>query len=114
MGMYDEIHVEIELPGLGLDPDRTFQTKSLACFLDHFRIDPEGVLWHEDYDIEDRSRPGSFAGSMTRVNKRWVKENYTGEVRFYDWDEDMNTFLEYSAYFEHGIMVRGPHRIHDT
>ena len=117
MGMYNNIEVKLALPGLreGFSPE--FQTKDLEPnLLDLYRIDADGALYRQAYDIEDQSdptKPGllQFVGAMTRVNKRWERTSYTGEVRFYDNDTDTNTWYEYSTYFERGQLVRGPHRL---
>lgn len=105
MGMFDDIEVLYDLPRLPADHDRQFQTKSLICWLEKYRIDQSGVLWHQDYDIEDRSDPTAtdirrFAGMMTRVNQRWVRDSYTGEVEFHDFDDGV--WMQYRAWFREG------------
>ena len=121
MGMFDDIEVLYPLPRLPEDHDRQFQTKSLVCFLDQYRIDEDGVLWREDYDIEDRSDPAAegifkFRGMLTRVNKRWVKETYTGEVEFHDFVDGKR--LEYVAWVREGqvrdLVVSEWHEIPET
>lgn len=114
--MFDEIEVLVPLPDLPPDFAPSFQTKSLVNFLDNYRIDADGVLWHEDYDIEDRSDPAAiglmrFAGAMTRVPKGWSKEDYTGEVELHDWDAVNHIDYRYSTYFENGKLAAGPHRV---
>lgn len=116
MGMFDNVEVLVALPNLPADAKPDFQTKSLACFMEDYRIDEAGRLWVQKYDIEDRSDPNAtgimrLAGSMTRINQRWVPFSYTGEVRFYDMIG--GEWYEYSAYFENGLLVRGPTRVHD-
>ena len=76
--------------------DTVFQTKSLAGMcMDRYELRADGTLWHEEYDIGDRSDPEAeeverLLGAMSRVNPRWERENFTGEVRFYDLE---HTFL---------------------
>jgi hypothetical protein len=113
--LFDHIEVEIPLPDLPLDFTPHFQTKSLASFMDRYRIDTDGALWIQNYDIEDRSDPNAkgisrLVGIMTRVNQHWVRSDYTGEIRFYDTHPGKEWF-EYSTYFERGQLVRGPHRL---
>ncbi len=88
MGMFDEIVIEG-----GFHPDVSagsrWQTKSLDCGMDTYKIDTDGQLWREEYDTEDRSDPNAeglmrLAGICTRVNQRWVKSTWTGELYFYD------------------------------
>lgn len=88
MGMFDELKCEYPLghpPSEGL----TFQTKSMDCNLDKYRIDKNGALWIERYDIEDRSDPNAkgvarLFGSLSRVNKREERlSDFSGEIDFY-------------------------------
>jgi hypothetical protein len=113
MGMFDNLVAECELPAIGNTP-RVFQTKDTpAQWLDTYKIDADGLLWHEVYDIEDRSDPKadglkSMVGSMTRVNKRWVRESgFTGEIVFYTFADEkrQDGWLEYSAYITDGELV---------
>lgn len=103
--MFDYIEVLYELPRLPAEHDRQFQTKSLDCALLEYRIDADGALWVQEFDIEDRSDPNAegilaLAGIMTRVNKRWVRDTYTGEIEFHDFDEGV--WSEYQAWFRDG------------
>jgi hypothetical protein len=107
MGMFDDIEVLYPLPRLPDGHDRQFQTKSLMNELLSYRIDADGLLWREDFDVEDHSDPTAtgvmrFAGIATRVNKRWVRDTYTGEVEFYDFDEGV--WSEYQAWFREGVL----------
>ena len=107
MGMFDELTCRYPLP-IENAAERVFQTKDLECFMDHYEIRADGTLWHEDYDIEDRSDPTregieGLRGLMTRVNKRWeLVEDFTGEVRFYN--ELPEGWCEFSAYFVRGAL----------
>lgn len=116
MGMYDSLRCGIKLPARFPD-GYEFQTKSFPCpFLEHYEIRPDGTLWCEHYDIEDRSDPDAeglsrFAGRMTRVNLRWCPEEITREIRFYG-DLPDTGWIEFSAYFVNGVL-RELHRIED-
>ena len=109
MGLFDYIRCSYPLPGGHADSGE-FQTKDTPSqFMDHYEIREDGSLWHEDYDTEDRSDPRaegvmSLAGMMTRVRKRWEKdESFTGEIRFYrgSCEED---WREFSAYYIKGTL----------
>ena len=107
MGMFDDLTCKYPLPVGGAN-DVDFQTKDTpAQHLDKYEIREDGTLWHEAYDIEDKSDPNAESlvdrvmGCCSPVNKRWEPEPMTGEVRFYEssgkWD-----WLEFSAYFVKG------------
>lgn len=103
MGMFDYLNCKYPLPN-GAN-GCTFQTKDTeAQFLDHYEIREDGTLWHEEYDLEDRSdtKAEGFSrlfGIRTRVNPRWTQSRMTGEVRFYT---DRDDWIEFSAYFIDG------------
>lgn len=127
MGMFDDFLCRYPLP-IPEANELDYQTKSTpAQGLDLYELRADGTLWHEDYDVEDRSDYGvalragkdvselglaSLAGCLTRVNKRWVPEPLTGEIRFYtmyglDGDKMVDTeerdgWIEWSAYFKDG------------
>ena len=89
MGMFDYLRCEYDLPVEGLG-DRMFQTKDTpAQWMDTYRIDANGQLWGQEYDIEDQSDPNAegidaIIGCMTRVNVRETEcSDYTGEIVFY-------------------------------
>ncbi len=105
MGMFDDLRCHYPLPREGAN-DLAYQTKDTpAQWLDLYEIRADGSLWHEAYDIEDRSDPNAtgllaLRGSMTRVNKRWEPVRLTGEVRFYT--DARGSWVEFSAYFVDG------------
>jgi hypothetical protein len=109
MGMYDELICEIALPVKGLEGE-VFQTKSLPCpSLDLFKIGEDKQLYEQEYDVVDRSDPDAegilrLAGMATRTNKRFVKNNFTGEIRFYTYieTESGSQRFEFSSYFIDG------------
>ena len=118
MGVFDNIIVEYPLPGLldrGWDWD--WQTKDTpAQFMDVYKIDGDGELWHQAYEIEDQSDPNAegirrFVGTMTRVNKRWeAVPTFTGTIRFYDgdassWHQKLRGWWEYEAVLLDGMVV---------
>ena len=120
MGMYDYVKCEYPLPVVGAN-ELQYQTKDTPCqWMDLYVIKDNGTLWHEEYDTEDHSEaaqwktghPGepvpeelnglrSFAGCMTRVNKRLVREDLTGVIRFGNWDKDRG-MIEWCVLFENG------------
>jgi len=88
MGMFDDLVIEGDLHP-NVSPGSRWQTKSLGCDMDKYKLDAEGQLWHEDYDIEDRSDPNAegferLIGMSAQVNQRWVKSDWTGELYFYN------------------------------
>lgn len=123
MGMFDDIRCKYPLPLPGAN-DLAYQTKDTEHqYLDQYEIREDGTLWHEDYDTEDHSdrakwkatHPGeeppkelsdalsAFCGCMTRVNKRWEKVMFTGEIGFYTTlGEDHSGWIEWSADFIDG------------
>lgn len=106
MGMYDNLRCKYPLPLAGAN-ELDYQTKSTPeqwCGL--YEIREDGTLWHETYDIEDRSDPcaeglHSLLGCMTRVNKSWEPCALTNEIRFYALLGN-EQWIEFSAY-----MVKG-------
>jgi hypothetical protein len=106
MGMFDYIRCKYPLP-IEVPPNQDFQTKSLSNFLELYEIREDGTLWHENYEIEDRSDPNAegvlrYVGCATRVNKTWVPWPHTGEIVFYTGGQDW--WVEFSAYFITGIL----------
>jgi len=109
MGMFDYLRCEYPLPVEGANKI-LYQTKDTpSMWLDEYLIDENGDLYGEEYDIEDRSDKTkgpleSMLGCMTRVNIRKVKSDYTGEIRFYGFKDDVNYkgWVEFSSYFESG------------
>ena len=107
MGMYDDIRCKYPLPTGPVDGWQTKDTP--AQYLDLYEIRTDGTLWHEEYEFEDHSDPEAegamaLAGCMTRVNKRWVQCNMTGEIRFYQFAEKSEGWIEHSAYFVGGTL----------
>jgi len=122
MGMFDDLRCEYPLPVVGAN-GLAYQTKDTpAQYLDLYEIRSDGTLWHQEYDIEDHSKLGKWmaenpgkepseeqinlmniGGCMTRVNKRWVQEHLTGEIRFYTSLGQKHTgWIEWSADFVEG------------
>jgi hypothetical protein len=108
MGMFDYLRCAYPLPAKGAN-ELSYQTKDLDCGLDVYEIREDGTLWHEDYDVEDHSDPNEeglmrLCGMLSRVNKKWNRVEYTGEVRFYtSWlDNPSRGWIEWSSYFVNG------------
>lgn len=113
MGMFDEITCKMELPIEGLQ-GRVFQTKDTPMqSLDRYEIREDGTLWHQDYDIEDKSDPNAtglarLAGCMSAVNKRWAHALITREINFYGFKDDDNCigWIEFKAVVFDGKVQR--------
>lgn len=116
MGMFDDIRCRYPLPVDGAN-ELDYQTKDTPeQNLDLYEIREDGTLWHETYDIEDRSdktKAGldAIIGCMTRVNQRWEPEtDFTDSIRFYtSWTQEHTRrgtvsrgWIEWSAYFVDG------------
>jgi hypothetical protein len=106
MSMYDELRCSYPLPVPGWD-GVLFQTKSTpAQWMDLYEIRADGSLWHQDYDLEDKSDPKAegisrWLGCMTRVNARWEPiPDFTGEIVFHELRQ--GEWIEFSAYFAKG------------
>jgi len=119
MGMFDNIKCLHKLPIEKDFSKEIFQTKNTpAQWLDHYEIRENGTLWHENYDIEDRSNPNEtglkrFVGSMTKINKRWeFMKDFIGEIRFYTTYDSNRYCIEFSSYFVNG-MLKELHLIRD-
>lgn len=127
MGMFDDIICKYPLPIEGAN-DLRYQTKDTPDqYLRLFKIEKDGTLWVEEYDTEDQSKAGKWRaenpgkeppdnfswldkalGCMARVNKRWKQVlDFTGEICFYtSLPPDHSGWIEWSAYFEDGKVVR--------
>ena len=103
--MFDNLRCEYPLKTKGANELR-YQTKDTPSqYLDNYKIKEDGTLWHEEYDVEDKSDPNTkglegLRGMLPPVNQRWVQENITGEIRFYS--DLKGKWIEYSAYFVDG------------
>jgi hypothetical protein len=102
MGMFDSLRCRYPLPVEGAN-DLLYQTKDFACDMDLYEIREDGTLWHEDYDVEDKSDPKAtgimrLRGMLSRVNKRWVPVDHLGRVEFYaSFRGDWKDWIEWSA-----------------
>lgn len=107
MSMFDYIACKYPLPKA---QGETFQTKDLEDCLDNYEIREDGTLWIEEYDTEDRSDPNAegiarIFGMMCRVNERWVRSYFSGEINFYtNLDNDYKNWIEYRAVFKDGVV----------
>lgn len=109
MGLFDYLRCDLPLPERGVS-DRWFQTKDTpAQWTDRYAIHADGTLWHQAYDLEDRSDPQAtglarLRGMATPVNQRWEPcGDFTGEICFYDLiDGQLQCF---SAYFVQGTLA---------
>lgn len=109
--MFDEVRFKYPLPLDGAN-DHVYQTKDLVCFLDQYEVREDGTLWHEDYDVEDRSDPNAegimrLCGMLTHVNKRWEPMSWTGEMICYDFNhEPQQGWIEWKVTFVDGKVHR--------
>lgn len=105
--MFDNVTCKYPLPTA---QDEAFQTKDLENALDNYEIREDGTLWIEEYDIEDRSNPNATGiarifGMGTRVNERWARSYFSGEVNFYtNLNENYDKWIEYRAIFKDGVI----------
>ncbi len=104
--MFDDLTCKYPLPVEGAN-GLNFQTKDTpAQYLDNYEIREDGTLWHEAYDIEDKSDHSAkgfdrIRGICSRVNKRWEPELLTGEIVFYEDSVELG-WVEFSVYFVKG------------
>jgi hypothetical protein len=110
MGMFDYLHCQYPLPVDGANA-LLYQTKDMECGLDHYEIRPDGTLWFEEYETEDRSDPTAvglmrFKGSLSKVRRHYEPmPEFTGEIRFYTTlSDDHGGWIEWSAYFVEGAI----------
>ena len=132
MGLFNWIKCLYPLPG----EERTdiiFQTKDIEPnILDNYRIEEDGTLSKEIYDIEDRSNPtakglASIAGCMTRVNQRFIPWTFHGKIELYSnnargacklgtltKNKEAFTSWEYTATFTEGKLtdLKGNKKVH--
>lgn len=104
MGMYDVVKCHHPLPGLGI-LEAEFQTKDTPeQFLDNYELRADGTLWHQAYDLADRSTPeASWVGSVTKTNPRWERTLLSGVLTFHGEDPD-HGWLEFQALFVDGTL----------
>jgi hypothetical protein len=109
MGMFDNIICEYPLPGNPAVSE--WQTKDTPTqYLDTYIIAADGQLWHEVYDVEDKSDPNATgwrraAGCMTRVNQRREPvSDFRGSIDFYG-DDAAGVWWEFSALFDDGKLL---------
>tara|TARA_Y100000593_G_scaffold42861_1_gene82046 strand:- start:22706 stop:23332 length:627 start_codon:yes stop_codon:yes gene_type:complete len=124
MGMFDEIQCKVPLPAeKGVKSaaewkNHTFQTKDLHSAMLHFEIRKSG-LWvkevkYKELDIEGWKKKKKKRGvwdfpTLEVESEKWVKENFTGYVNFYDMlhdiDDDHDVWVEFRAHFQEGRLV---------
>lgn len=123
MGLFDEIQCKVPLPAKkGVKSaakwkNHTFQTKGLHNAMLHFEIRRSG-LWvkevkYKEVDtdtLKKKKRSGAWDFPILEVkSEKWVKENFTGYVNFYDIlhdiDSDHDAWVEFRAHFQEGQLV---------
>ena len=88
MSLFDTIRCEYPLPDLDDPTTIEFQSKSLECLMNDYRITKEGRLLRIDCRYEDHSDPNAkgllrFAGCMTPIPIGDTDMNYHGWLNFY-------------------------------
>ena len=109
MGLFDYVRCKYPLPVEGAKA-LEFQTKDTpAQYMENYEIREDGTLWHEEYDTVDKSDPNAkglmrIRGMATRINHRWIQDDYTGEICFYaPWQDNPHSgWIEFSSYFVKG------------
>jgi hypothetical protein len=104
MGMFDNIFYE----------GKEYQTKDTPCqTLDKYKIEHDQdsghiYLWHEDYDAEwVEDNDGLLGGYLNQFNHRWVHcWDFDGNIRFYRTENKGDSWIEYSALFMDGQLLR--------
>ena len=104
MGMFDNVYYE----------GKEYQSKDTpAQALDNYKIEPDQCsghiyLWHQEYDMKWVEDSGHFLGGfMETSNHRWVCcHNFDGNIRFYRSEDKYKTWIEYSALFMDGKLLR--------
>lgn len=112
MGMYDEIRIDVILPGETSITNEWFQTKSLENAMAKYVITDNGQLCEENWDytwIEDSSR---FLGGYMKKNldtyHRKYLTDFHGDIRFYSSHGPMENLVwrDYYARFTDGKLTR--------
>ena len=124
MGMFDYISCEIPLPRGGANTiptfryDYQFQTKDLANALIEYKIGKDKILYEKKVEYEERELTeeekkdrdsGGFWSPMWVMEEKsheWVKDNFTGYIRFYDLlhdvDDAHDAWVDYSVHVKNG------------
>ena len=99
MGMFDYIKCDLDLSDETDFKGKNFQTKCTprqAC--DNYWISEDGVLFREHYETVDQSNRAKWIeenrgqpepvweiedlmGYCTKINQRWVKEDFSGVIK---------------------------------
>lgn len=113
MGMYDDMIVEVDL-GLPSDVKKDFQTKSLDCLLDLYKIGKDYKLYKQLWErkvIEPdiNATNESIVDSIPMVEstpKGWefVRE-FTGVIDFYTSSDDYKTWYDFRARVRRGFVL---------
>ena len=103
MGMFDNLFYE----------GKEYQSKDTpAQALDNYKIEHDQCsghqyLWHQEYDMKWVEDGGFLGGSMETSNHRWVHcHDFDGNIRFYRTEDKAKTWIEYSALFMDGKLLR--------
>ena len=112
MGMFDEIRVNFQLPGLKKPPPYIVQTKGLECRLDQYTIDENGRLILTTWEWEQTPKDElpypdiPFIGCMRKVEGSKKEEDvcHHGCIDCCEQDED-KTLHGFEFKFTDGKLV---------
>ena len=122
MGMFDYVSCEMPLPRGGANTvptfryDHQFQTKDLINCLVEYKIGKDKILYEKKVEYEekelteeekkDRDGPGFWSPMwcMEEKSHEWVRDNFTGYIRFYDILYDVDS--SHDAWVDYRVHVR--------
>ena len=103
MGMFDYILCEYPLVDKEIQ-NKNFQTKSLHCVLDQYKIGKDGQLYI-DNNTHIRCK-GLKELELAEVKESdWVPISTTECIYFYTFTDDDHKWFEYKAIFDNGKLV---------
>ncbi len=102
MGMFDTILINKALLPISEEDKlrlegETFQTKSLECSLDVYRITDDGIL-ETDWNA-------NFENAGTNTDKNWEIIPITDAIKFYTSTKDNGEWFEFVALFDEGKLL---------
>lgn len=100
MGACDTVTCDYPIPDPAYQNER-FQTKSLDCVLNEFKISADGKLLKRRVDRQGcGNRWLEIPGT-----ERWEIVPFDSDIYFYAYLADTNTFVIYRARFESGLLL---------
>lgn len=88
MSLFDFLQCDMPLPARPEVQHLLFQTRTFGNGMEYFRIDENGSLYIEQYDIEDRSDPNDdvltvLANTLIKTNLREAPLTFCGLLEFH-------------------------------